>query len=146
MSQKKVGNIARIPDKYSDYFYDLLCDNVRMVWRRDRRSVSSKPGEGLKRAAQAARTLDQAFGSLTKADREWAENLLNQEPSWCQEQLIGRSAPGHLVPPYEPAPLEGLSVTVFLLARLFSTAAGEVPPLMAGVAKLPFKPGRKKGS
>ncbi len=134
----QVAELARVSVQECEPFCDSVCDSVQMVWKRDRRAELSQPGEALKRGAQAARTLNQAFGSLNKADRKWVEKLLNQEPSWSQERLIGR------VPDYEP--LRELSITVWLLACLFSNATGEVSPLLAGTARLPVKPGREKGT
>ena len=142
---EQVGRIARIPDKDLGEFCDGLCDDVRVVWRCDRRALPSTPSKALKRAAEAARKLDQELNSLTKADREWLQSLLLQEPQYVQRQLIGPH-PGYLVPPYEPAPLDGLSITVFHLAALVVTAAGQVPPFAPGLDRAPFKPGRGKGT
>ena len=142
-----VAKIAQIPDGYWEYFCDDLVDTVRRICRRDRRAVSSKPGEALKKAAEAALALNKAFGSLTKADREWVENLLNQEPSHYRERLNGREPAEFSFFLHDvPEPLRSLSQTVFLVARLLSTAVGKVPPLMVGVDKLPVKRGRQKGS
>lgn len=140
---EEVADVARIPNQEREPFCDWVCDSVQMVFRRDRRAellgpnaVLSGPGEALKKAAQAARTLDQAFGSLNKADREWVGELLNQELQWSQERLIGRA------PVFEP--LRELSITVSDLAHLFSAATGEAWSVVPGTAKLPFKPGRKR--
>lgn len=141
---EQVGRIARIPDKDLGEFCDTLPDDVQLIWRRDRRAVQSRPGKALKRAAEAARKLDQELNSLTKADREWLQSLLLQEPQYVQRQLIGPH-PGYLVPPYEPTALDGLSITVFHLVALVVTAAGQVPPFAPGV-RGPFKPGRGKGT
>jgi hypothetical protein len=142
---EEVADIARVPEDQRELFCDAVCYDVEMIWKRDRRAELLKPGdklsgpgEALKKAAQAARTLDQAFGSLTEADRKWVEKLLNQEDSDSKERLIGRFPLGE--------PLRELSFTVWLLARLFSRATGEVPPLVAGLAKLPVRPGRKRGA
>jgi hypothetical protein len=142
---EQVGRIARIPDRDLGEFCDGLCDYVRDVWRHDRRALPSTPGKALKRAAEAARKLDQELNSLTKADREWLQGLLLQEPEYVQKQLIGPH-PGYLVPPYEPTALDGLSITVFHLVALVVTAAGQVPPFAPGLARAPFKPVRGKGA
>jgi hypothetical protein len=142
---EQVGRIAQIPDRDLGQFCDTLCDDVRDVWRRDRRALASKPSKTLKRAAEAARKLDQELNSLPKADREWLQSLLLQEPEYVQRQLIGPH-PGYLVPPYEPTPLDGLSITVFHLVALVIAAAGQIPPFGPGMSRSPFKPGRKKGT
>jgi hypothetical protein len=119
---------------------------VQGVWKRDRRAESSEPGEALKRAAQAAQILNQAFGSLSKSDLGWVENLLNQEPSWSQERLLGQEPMFQSVlPPFQDR-LRELSATLWLIHCLFSAAVGEVPPPLPGTAKLPNKPGRKRGT
>lgn len=135
---EQVADIARVPAQEHEPFCDSVCDSVQTIWKRDRRTELSRPGEALKKAAYAARTLDQAFGSLNKADRGWVGKLLNQEPAWSQERLIGRA------PQYEP--LRELSLTVWLLAGLFSAATGEVSSPLAGVARLPLNPGKKRGT
>ena len=42
--------------------------------------------------------------------------------------------------------LDKLKWSVFLLHRLFSTAAGNVPPVMAGAARPPEKEGKRRGT
>jgi hypothetical protein len=142
---EQVDRIARIPDRDLGQFCDTLCDDVQRVWRRDRRSLPTRPGKALKRAAEAARKLHQELNSLTKADGEWLQSLLLQEPEHVQRQLIGRH-PGYVDPLHEPTALDGLSITVFDLTALVVAAAGQVPPRVLGRARSSFKPGRRKGT
>jgi hypothetical protein len=143
-----IAKLAGVPPECW-FFCDYLRDRVWSVWEWDRRAGSSEPGEALKRAAKAARTLREAVGSLNKADREWVEKLLKQDHPYWSEELVNRP-PGRYslapwVPDQEPR-LGDLSVKVGALAALFSTAANQPAAEMAGSAKLRYKSGRRKGA
>ena len=71
-----VAERARIPAEEVPLFCDAICESVQRVWETDRRAISSKPGQALLRAAEAARTFNEAFCSLNKDDREWVERLV----------------------------------------------------------------------
>ena len=143
---EQIAKLAGLPVHEYEPFCDSVCESVQEVWKRDRRAESSEPGDALKKAARAARTLNEAFGSLNKEDRKWVEKLLNQEPPWFQERLLGREPILHsLVPPFQDRFRE-LSATLWLLACLFSNAAGKSAPLMAGTTRLPYKVGKRKGT
>jgi hypothetical protein len=126
-------------------FCDSLDDSVRKIWEWDRRAGSSEPGEALKQAAKAARTLNEAVGSLNKADREWVEKLLKQDAMWSEE-LVNRPPGRYSLVSSQEERLRDLSVKVWTLACLFSTAAGQSAPIVAGIAKLPYKVGKRKGT
>jgi hypothetical protein len=145
---EQIAKLASIPASTPEcqYFCDSLCDSVRRIWERDRRAGLSEPGEALKRAAKAARTLNEAVGSLKKADREWVENLLKQDDAIWSEELVNRPPGRHSLVPGQEERLRDLSVKVWALAGLFSTAAGQSAPIAAGIAKLPYKVGKRKGT
>jgi hypothetical protein len=123
----EVANIARVPAKERESFCDLVQLPVRLVWERDRRALGTKAGSGLVRAAQAARTLDEAFGDLSPNDREWIERL------WAR------------TPEYKKWILE-LPRTINRLAHLFSIAAGMAPPLGPAETSRPSPIGRRPGT
>jgi hypothetical protein len=123
----RVAHLAGVPAQKCEPFCDAVCESVEEVWKRDRRAVSSKPGEALIKAAEAAQTLNEAFGSLKKEDREWVEGLFAQKP-WSHERL------------------PELPRAVWLIAFLFSTAIGKFLPIMPGTATLRDKRGRRRGN
>jgi hypothetical protein len=123
----QVAGVAGIPAEECEEFCQRVCGSMQMVWERDRRVMPSKPGRALLKAADAARTLNEAFGSLNKVDREWVERLLALEP-WSEGRLCR------------------LPLTVWLLASLFSTATGASLPAAPGTAALRDKRGRIKGA
>src|SRR5450759_1864833 len=97
----QVADLARVPAQEQEPFCDAVCDSVRMAWERVGGAVS-KPGPALIKAAKAARTLNEAFGSLNKTDRAWIDKLL---------------AKGH---PYAELPREFLPLTVWQITHLFN--------------------------
>jgi hypothetical protein len=126
----QVAELARIPagpiGGQREPFCDALCESVQEVWETDRRAVSSRPGRALFKAAEAARTLNEAICSLNKDDREWVERLMAR-------------------PVYRELPREFLQM-VSQIDDLFSTAIGESSPLIPGAAALRYKRGRRKGA
>lgn len=123
----QVATIARVPTEEREEFCQRVCGSMQMIWERDRRAVTPKPGHALLKAADAASTLNEALGSLNKVDREWIERLLALEP-WSEGRL------------------RSLSETVWLLAFLFSSAIGGSIPEVSGKAVLREKSGRRKGT
>jgi hypothetical protein len=124
----QVAELARIPAEPTgerELFCKCLSESLQEIWEMDRRSVSSKPGPALLRAAEAARTLNEAICSLNKDDREWVE------------RLMARSE-------YQELPHEFLR-TVSDIDDLFSVAIGELKPSVPGWAVLRNKSGRRKG-
>jgi hypothetical protein len=121
-----VAELARVPAGEIPPFCDAICESVQRVWETDRRAVSSKPGRALFKAAEAARTFNEAICSLNKDDREWVERLMAR-------------------PEYQELPREFL-VTVSRIDDLFSTAIGSSIPPMPGTAALREKRGRPKGA
>jgi hypothetical protein len=127
----QVAEFARIPagpiGGQREPFCDALCKTVQEVWETDRRAVSSKqPGRALLKAAEAARTLNEAICSLNKDDCEWVERLMAR-------------------PVYRELPREFLQM-VSQIDDLFSAAIGESSPLIPGAAALRYKRGRRKGA
>jgi hypothetical protein len=135
---EEIAKLAGVPVNCGP-FYDFLRDSVREIWKWDRRAGSSEPGEALKRAAKAARTLNEAVGSLKKTDREWVEKLLNQDNAIWSEEMVN-------CPPGRDSRLIDLFGKIWAIACLFSAAAGGSAPLRVGFAKLPYKVGKKKGT
>jgi hypothetical protein len=122
----QVAELARIPAHERGQFCQRVCDSVQTVWETDRRAVSSKPDRALFKAAEAARTLNEAICSLNKDDREWVE------------RIMARSE-------YQELPREFL-LTISLINHMFSTAIGESSPLIPGTAVLREKRGRRRGA
>ena len=117
----QVAELARVPVGEIPLFCDAICETVQRVWETDRRAVSSRPGRALLRAAEAARTFNEAICSLNKDDREWVERLMAR-------------------PEYQDLPRDFI-VTVSQIDDLFSTAVGSSIPPMPGTAAL-----REKGA
>jgi hypothetical protein len=105
----QVALVAGVPLEERDQFCELVQGTVQRVWELDRRATSSKPGQALDEATQAARALHKAFCKLNKQDREWLERFLAPNSYY-----MGR--------------LRDLPLTVYRLAHLFSTAIGKSPP------------------
>jgi hypothetical protein len=122
----QVAELAQVPVGEIPLFCDAICATVQRVWETDRRAVSSRPGRALLRAAEAARTFNEAICSLNKDDREWVERLMAR-------------------PEYQDLPRDFI-VTVSQIDDLFSTAVGSSIPPMPGTAALREKRGRPKGS
>jgi hypothetical protein len=123
----RVADLADVPPEKRASFYGLLCGTVHAVQSRARRT---KPGPELIEAADAARTLHEALGSLNKDDREWIERLLAELPEWSDAAISLRNLPQ----------------TVWLLATLFSTAIGNSPPSGPGKAARHGQRGRRRGT
>lgn len=122
----QVAELARVPAKEFQQFWDGISKSVRQVWEMDRRAVSSGPGPALFKAAEAARTFNEAICSLNKDDHEWVESLRTRRP-------------------YEEFPHEFVRLAS-ALDDLFSIAIGKVNRTMVGTAMLRQKKGRAKGT
>jgi hypothetical protein len=122
----QVAERARVPAGKCEPFCNAICESVQTVWETDRRAVSSKPNRALFKAAEAARTLNEAICSLNKDDREWVE------------RIMARSE-------YQELPREFL-LTISQIDHMFSTAIGESSPLIPGTAVLREKKGRRRGA
>jgi hypothetical protein len=110
-----LADLARIPDNHREAFYDLVHWTIALAWVRDRRSLGSKPGKALHRAAIAARKLYDAVTNMDSDDRDWVEQLR------CRTRKYGTK-------------LGELPETIYLIAHLLSSAANMSPPRPAGVA------------
>lgn len=140
---EQAAELACVPTQQRPPFCDWVCCCVQRVWKEPARTVSSKRDRALIdraliKAAKAAQTLNEAVCSLRKEDRNWLEELVARDPLVSEERRLRGST--------KPFETDELQWTVFLLDRLFSTAVGEVPPLMAGVATLRKKRGKKPGT
>lgn len=122
-----IAELAQIPAQEIPPFCDAICESVQRAWDLDRRAVASKPGRALFKAAAAARTLNEAFCSLNKEDREWVERLLARNPVYRELQ-------------------RELTQVVSKIDDLFSTAVGKTFAIMPGTAALRNKRGRRKRS
>ena len=126
---KEVATLARVPDQEREQFRGWMSENVQAAWKWHCRAAS-KPDRALTKAAQAARTLNEAVCSLSKKQRKRLDKLIAQDMRLYDEQRLFETV--------------ALHQTVFLLDYLFSTVSGKSPPLMAGIAQLPRGQGRKK--
>ena len=100
---------------------------MQSVWDLDRRAVSSKPDHALLKAAKAARTLNEAFCSLNKDDREWVESLIARNNRYGEFQ-------------------REFMLTLSRIDDLFNTAIGKPMMTIPGTATLRNKKGRAKGA
>ena len=105
----KIAKLFRMPKAYRDEFCDYLTDRVEGIWKRDWRATPLKPSSSLRRAADATRTLQRAFDSLPKKDREWVDSMR------ASSQLWGEGLPA-------------LDTTVMNLALVFNHAVGRPSP------------------
>ena len=123
----QIAELARVPDGEIPPFCNAIRESVQRVWDLDRRAVSSKPGRALFRAAEAAQTLNEAFCSLNKDDREWVERFIARDSRYAEWQ-------------------REFMLTVSRIDDLFSTAIGKTFPTLPGTAALRDKRGRRKRS
>jgi hypothetical protein len=72
---KRVAELARIPVDEREPFCDDVGDTVEMVWKLNKRAVSSNSGDALVKAAEAARALHEAFDRLNPDDLKHVEQL-----------------------------------------------------------------------
>jgi hypothetical protein len=108
-----------------------------MVWKLDRRAVSSKSGDALVNAAKAARGLNEAVCNLNGADRDWVNTIADSHPSLSQEQRIRGTT--------DLFQINELNYTVWLLATLFNFAINQSSPIVAGKVQFLDKRGKKSG-
>src|SRR5258708_605061 len=106
----KIATRFRVPKTGRELFCKYLSDRVERIWKRDWRATFSKPSSSLRRAADATRTLQRAFDSLPKKDREWADSTR------ARSQLWGEGLPA-------------LDATVMNLALVFNHAVGRPSPM-----------------
>lgn len=132
----RVAASASIPDE--ELFCDSVCDTVKIIWQVGRRAVRSKPDTALLKAANAARTLNEAVSSLKKGDRKWVDRIAARHPWLSQEERLSGAT--------ELFRIDELNRTVWLLGFLFNTAIGKHFPPMPGMSGLRSKQGRSKGS
>jgi hypothetical protein len=94
----------------------------------------------LKKAAQAARKLNEAVCSLGKSDRKALLKLATRHPQLREEPRIRPST--------SPAMFEidELNRTTWLLSLLFNVATGRTLPRLAGSARLSVAQGKKPGT
>jgi hypothetical protein len=108
----RVADDFRVPSKEREWFCDLVCEIVQAIRKR---AGHTKPSPALVRAADAARTLDEALAQLNKEDREWIEKLLADSPEYSDLELESADA------------LPLLREKVWWLENLLCTAVGKNP-------------------
>jgi hypothetical protein len=136
---KRVAELARIPPNEREPFCDYIGDTVEMVWKLDRRAISSKSGDALVKAAEAARALNEAVCSLKNEDRKWVNVVADRHPSLSQEQRIrGTTADDQFQ-------INELNYTVWLLATLFNFAVNRSSPVVSGKVGVPGRRSKKSG-
>jgi hypothetical protein len=121
----RVADDFQVPSKERERFCDLVCEIVQAIRKR---AGHTKPSPALVRAADAARTLDEALASLNNEDREWIEQLLAEHPEYSDVEAADAVA--------------SLRETVSWLVGLFSIAIGK----SAGSGGRPTKRGRRRGA
>lgn len=134
---ERVADIAGVPAERQDEFCNSLCDRVQLVWEQDWRASSSKPGPTLVKAARAARTLNEAVGSMNERERKRLDRLVSRDAHLSTEQCLRGAT--------ELFEIDELLQTVRLMDELFSIATGKTPPLIAGQARLSTQRGKKRG-
>jgi hypothetical protein len=108
---ERLAKLAKVPTNERDEFCKRISETVLRLWKRDRRSMSSKPGQDLVQAAKAARTLQQTFFRLNKQDRDWVENIMHLEMQFMAGEI------------------HHLESTILNLTMLFCSAIGRPSPL-----------------
>jgi hypothetical protein len=116
---------------------------LQSFWEQDEysRPLKGGPGPILKKAAKAARTLNEAVCNLKQGDRRWVNTVVARHPQLSQEARLRAGRQEQL-----EIEIDELQYTVGLLDQLFSIAIGKSPPLGAGGARLSKRRGTKKGS
>jgi hypothetical protein len=142
----EIADLAQVDD--IELFCDALCDYVEKVWRQDRRAVSLKPpSRALARAADAARTLNDAVCSLPKEDRAWVDHLVAEHPYlFDKKRLRGSTSTSSRSILEAPFQRDELAQTVWLLTLLFDISVGRLSPLVHTRAAPRNKRGRRKGA
>jgi len=135
---EQIADIARVPIGERGQFLNDVCDIVTDASKQPRRPKSSKPGQALFKAADAARILHEAVSSLTETDREWASRVIANDPGLSQELWLRIAK--------NPFEIDELNRTVHSLERLFKISIGKSPPLAPGLAVLSDRRGRKGGT
>jgi hypothetical protein len=107
---ERLAKLAKVPRNEQQDFCRRISDLVATLRKRDRRVTSSKPSQALKRAAKAARDLQNNFEYMGKEDRDWLENILRSQMQ------------------FEDGKINHLDLTITNLAILFSEAIGGPPP------------------
>ncbi len=108
---ERLAELAKVPTNDRDEFCELISDSALRLWKRDRRAVSSTPGQALIQAAKAARTLQQNFFYMNKQDRDWVENIRHSQMQFMAGEI------------------DHLESTIVNLAMVFSAAIGRPSPL-----------------
>jgi hypothetical protein len=71
---RRLATLARVPAIEQGMFHEQFSRSFALTWQRAR-TVSSKPGSALVKAARAATTLQQEFHRLSPQDRERVDNI-----------------------------------------------------------------------
>ena len=135
---QQIADIARVPIGERGLFCNNVCDIVETASKQPRRTKSSKPGQALLKAADAARILNEAVCNLNHTDRKWISRVIANDP-WLSQEPWLRIAK-------EPFEIDELNRTVHSLELLFKTSIGKPAPLAPGAAVLSEKRGRKRGA
>jgi hypothetical protein len=112
---------------------------VERRWEQDEHTpqLEGKPGPILKKAARAARILNEAICSLSQNERLRVDTVVARHPWLSREERLRGSA--------KLFEIDELKQTVCLLDQMLSIAVGKSPPIGAGEARLSKRRGTKKG-
>ena len=136
----QLAALADVPERESEPFWHLLRHVVQVAHDQHGSVAASRPSPALKKAAQAARILNEAIGDLSKAERKTLHQLAIRHPRLREETRI---RPSNGMWKIE---IDELNQTTWLLAFLLSMAIGKTPPWLAGTAKLAAVRGKKAGT
>ena len=134
---EKVADVAGILPENRPEFCNFLCDKVQMSWNQSARTGPPTLTYELKKAARAARVLNEAVNSLKDSDRRRVDRLVASDP-WLSQQEYLRGAA-------KPFEIDELKYTVQSLDHIFNAVIGKSAPVMAGVARLSKRRGKRRG-
>jgi hypothetical protein len=83
----RLAKIAKVPANYQHDFSEHILRTVLGVRERDRRSTGVRPGGLLPKAADAARTLQDAFCQMNRHDREWVEHIKKTQVKFIRGEV-----------------------------------------------------------
>jgi hypothetical protein len=132
----EIAELAGVPEARREHFCDLVSQTVYIVWRYDRRAVSSKkPGRAFVQAVEAARVFHEQLQKVSEADREWVASLSKEffaDKDHLNELEQLRDKRIHV--PFFGGDFGGLQRTVYRIAHMLAIAVNKSPPKAPGVS------------
>src|SRR5262245_43543352 len=109
----RLAKIAKVPTNYQHEFCERIVETVLSVRARDRRSTGEIAGPVLRKAADAARRLQDAYSHMNELNRHWIEHIKRTQMQFMAGEI------------------QHVEATITNLVGLFHTAAGEATPIPA---------------